>query len=307
MHHIAHPRRPGGRLLGRVTVAGAVLGGAFGLAAAMSSSAGASPLPATARAGTLPADYAEFADCPLDVKAVSACVTIQSTSLDLAAGSFDLSTTLPVTLTFGLVNKRSGVVVVPPDNGALLLQSPPIPVPGGLTHIPPLDFWPLAADLQPELVGLPVLSIPDFITGKGVALKLSIVGNIENPITNVLSALGPGCDIGTTADPITLNLTTGTTSPPAPNQPITGNTGTTVLPQPARDVLERAGVVAVDNSYSVPGASGCGATPFGDTLDWAVNLDGSLPAASGTNTANLAASFYEVPASVLRAAEAHNT
>jgi hypothetical protein len=42
---------------------------------------------------------------------------------------------------------------------------------------------------------------------------------LENPF------LGSECYVGSNSSPVVLNLTTGTTSPPAPNKPIKGTVG----------------------------------------------------------------------------------
>jgi PKD repeat protein len=97
-----------------------------------------------------------------------------------------------------------------------------------------------------------------------ISLRISITGTAGG------FDLGSGCGVG----PFSLNLTTGTTNPPPPNEPITG------VPYDA--TTGRATVV--NNSFSVPGADSCGplgaaSGPLGAAL--------GVPAPAGVNTAVL--------------------
>jgi len=83
-------------------------------------------------------------------------------------------------------------------------------------------------------------------------------------------SLGDSCFIG----PLALAVTTGTTNPPAPNTPISG------APYDA----DTGSAAMVNNSFSVPGASGCG--PLG-LANGPINDQLGLPAAGGKNTARL--------------------
>ena len=60
-----------------------------------------------------------------------------------------------------------------------------------------------------------------------------------------------------------------------------GNTSTS----PDGAITQVTGFKLVNNSFSVPAASGCGYWPFVSLITAAVNLKEGLPAASGTNTA----------------------
>ncbi|MFN8105043.1 MAG: PKD domain-containing protein [Acidimicrobiia bacterium] len=95
-------------------------------------------------------------------------------------------------------------------------------------------------------------------------------------------SLGSSCTIGTSASPIDLNvLTTGTTSPPGPNTPITG-----VPYNPADGTA-----TLVNNSFSVPGASSCG--PLG-LANSSINSALGLPSAAGKNTAIMSGSVTPI-------------
>jgi hypothetical protein len=102
---------------------------------------------------------------------------------------------------------------------------------------------------------------------------------LENPF------LGSGCYIGSAATPVTLKLTVGTTSPPPPNQPITGSAGD-ITSNADGSVTYAVGNKLVDNAFAVPAASNCGATLVDKLLiTAAVNLKEGLPSPAGKNTA----------------------
>jgi hypothetical protein len=103
--------------------------------------------------------------------------------------------------------------------------------------------------------------------------------------------LGNGCYIGSEAEPLELQLTTGTTSPKLPNKPIKGFFG--IFETPGETVegkrIEYIRVKdnkLVDNSFSVPKAEGCGEF-FSFIIDPVVDSKLKLPSEDGNNTAIL--------------------
>ena len=96
--------------------------------------------------------------------------------------------------------------------------------------------------------------------------------------------LGTNCAIGSAASPIALHLTTGTTSPPPPNAPISGMVGD--FSSPPGTLFAVSGNVHVDNAYAVPAATTCGAVAQA-TVTKAINKALGLPSPAGTNTATL--------------------
>ena len=114
----------------------------------------------------------------------------------------------------------------------------------------------------------------------GTALKLPVKVHLENPF------LGCGCYVGSSSSPLIWNLTTGTTSPPEPNKPITGTAATIEFLEEGR-ILESKGANLVDNAWSAPGASGCGGFLVELILDPIINAAAGVPAAAGHNTAIL--------------------
>jgi hypothetical protein len=117
-----------------------------------------------------------------------------------------------------------------------------------------------------EAFGIPALSLP-------VKIKL------DNPL------LGKECYIGSNTEPITLNLITGTTKPPAPNKAIKGKVGTLTTRSEAR-ILVISNNSLVDNSFAAPGATGCGGV-FSGIIDPIINAKLGLPSTAGHNTAIL--------------------
>jgi hypothetical protein len=110
-------------------------------------------------------------------------------------------------------------------------------------------------------------------------ITLPIKVHLVNPV------LGNNCYIGSNSEPITLNLTTGTTNPPPPNEPISGEKADE---KEEGEVVYFENAVYVDNSFAVPAARGCVLTLLGFipvSLDSTVNSQAGLPSPAGTNEA----------------------
>ncbi|MGH9172587.1 MAG: hypothetical protein ACRD0Z_17260 [Acidimicrobiales bacterium] len=249
--------------------------------------------PSSAQPRALPANLAKFANCPVHVKAVSLCVFSSTTHTTFQIGSTTVSSTKPATISLGVVFKPSGAIkeVVLPDNGTSALESPSIPLPGGLTGIPGAGGGELAVTATPQLVGTPTLSLANLLEAKGAGLTLPIDVLVSTPT----GLLGSDCTIGDAASPITLNLTTGKTNPPSPNRPIKGARGTLASKSDGEVII--SGLKLVDNAYAVPAAHNCGPLGLADPI---LDLDKGLPSAAGKNSAVLAGSSYTVPASLIR-------
>lgn len=113
--------------------------------------------------------------------------------------------------------------------------------------------------------------------GEGTALLLPVKIKLENPL------LGNECYIGSDTEPIVLEMTTGTTNPPPPNQPITGSLGVETV-KAAGGILVDSGHTLVDNSFATPAATGCGGV-FSSVIDPVINARLGLPSPAGHNTA----------------------
>ncbi len=220
------------------------------------------------------------------------CVFSSTSSTTFTIGSTTVTSSKPATISLGAYFQPSGqIVVVLPDNGKPALSSPAIPLPGGLTGIPGLGGGVLQVTVKPQMVGVPSLNLGALLTGHGVGMALPIDVLISTPT----GILGSDCTIGSPGTPIDLQLTTGTTSPPPPNAPISGATGKASSKSNGETTI--LGMKLVDNAFAVPGTSSCG--PLG-LFDPILNLDKGLPSPAGSNTAILAGSSYTIPASVIR-------
>jgi hypothetical protein len=125
--------------------------------------------------------------------------------------------------------------------------------------------------------------------GPGISLPIDVA------ISNSSNLLGANCSIADAADPITLNLTTGTTDPPPPNTPVSGALGT--VKGKADGQLTIKSLTLVDNAFAVPGADNCGP---GGILDEILDIDKGLPSAAGSNAATLGGASFTAPASLIR-------
>jgi hypothetical protein len=236
----------------------------------------------------LPPALRKFAHCPVGNPNVSLCLTAAST------GTFEInSTTLtessPIVINLGLIQNPDGTMtVVLPDDGTPAMSAPPISVPGGLLGIPGAS-GPLAVTATPQLVGLPTFSLFNLETTDGPAISLPTDVLLTNPL------LGTDCTVSSPSDPTTLNLTDGTTNPPGPNTPISGSIGKVRANKYGG--VSTKGTVLVDNSFAVPGASGCGLL---GVLDPIINEQKGLPSPAGTNSVTLTGNSELVSASAIR-------
>jgi hypothetical protein len=123
----------------------------------------------------------------------------------------------------------------------------------------------------------------------GLAMQLPVKVRLENPL------LGSECYIGSSSSPIIWNLTTGTKGSP----PITGTAGTLTLPEKGK-IAQFEGAKLVDNTWSAPGASGCGGFGVELILNPIINASVGVPSAAGKNTAILDKTRISVsPASIV--------
>ena len=98
-----------------------------------------------------------------------------------------------------------------------------------------------------------------------------------------------------------LNLTTGTTAPPKPNEPIKGSRGRIEFNE-AFTLITLSGGKLVNNSFAAPEAKGCGGI-LTSIVDKAVDEELGLPAAAGHNTAILQGKLATGLASAVKASE----
>lgn len=273
------------------------------------SSAGAAPYNPTG-------SYAPFNNCPLSKTAIKACLFSEITSGTVTIGLKPVPIKNPVVMQGGLEYATSifgPVTFVGAEDGTTLSKTPQ-PVPGGLLGITAPSWWPsILRNLFNETInngftgvtatmelaapaGSIKLDMLAMALEEGTALAMPVKVKLGNPF------LGNNCYIGSNSNPIKLNLTTGTTAPPPPNTPISGDVGK-VFETEEGNILNIHENRLVDNSFSAPGANGCGGLLFSWLVDPFVDSIVGTPAAAGRNTAilegkNLLANAAEVKASI---------
>ena len=128
--------------------------------------------------------------------------------------------------------------------------------------------------------------------GTGVALKLPVKVHLENPF------LGSSCYVGSSGSPIQWELTSGKTSPPKPNESISGKIGSVSFFEKGR-ILRLTGNELVDNAWAAPAANGCGGI-FSFLIDPILDLSAGLPSAAGHNSAILKNTIDETTSFALK-------
>jgi hypothetical protein len=250
---------------------------------------------AMAAAGSASAnEFSVFSDCPTANPATFECLHSVTTGGEVKIGETAVPITNPITLQGGLKNPFvSGELIAAKDGNTLSKTAQTVP--GGLLNIVAPSGWPTilqelfnrfinegitGVTATTELVGTAEVHLFPFLAGEGTAVSLPVRVKLGNAF------LGNSCYIGSSSSPVHLNLTTGTTAPPGPNTPISGSVGTQ-SENAEGNILFVNGFKIVDNSFSAPGASGCGPFPFEFFVDLAVDLKLGLPSLAGKNTAIL--------------------
>jgi hypothetical protein len=218
-------------------------------------------------------EFAQFSDCPTGNPEVVLCVVSTTTSGEFVIGSKTVPISKPVILQGGLTASHA---LVPAVDGNTLSKTA-LPVPGGLLIelLPPLTSVTATA----ELAGQAKIDPTAANSGEGVAALLPLKVKLDNVL------LGASCRVGSDSEPVEPHLTTGTTNPPPPNTPISGNPGKTVIGGHGQlfTIVESS---LVDNAFPAPGVNGC-VEPLSLVTDVGVDLASGLPAAAGKNTAIL--------------------
>jgi hypothetical protein len=256
-------------------------------------------------------DFAVFAQCPTNNPAVQLCIYAVSSGGEFKVGTTTVPINKPITLQGGsIINEETGAeTFVAAKNGETLSKTA-LTVPGGLLGIMAPSGWPVwlqnifnefinngitGVTATTELVANPGISRSNLLSAEGTALELPVRVKLSNPF------LGNNCYIGSAAHPIVQHLTTGTTSPPPPNTPITGAVGQLELKDEFQLVIIKNNSL-VDNAYAAPAASGCGGI-FSFLIDPAVNAKLGLPSAAGHNTTRLNGTLQNATAAAVVASE----
>lgn len=226
------------------------------------------------------AGYEDFAGCPSpdENPFIEGCMVTTIDSGHFKMGNKNVPITNPIRLAGGI----SGVDGSFHYNSEGGLSASKQLVPGGITGLTGLDWLVNFLNLE----GLKLYAVTELAGPVGNPFgedpfKLPIKVHLINPV------LGSKCYVGSNTNPINLNLTLGTTSPPPPNTPISGQSPEVFLDPTRPGVILANNGTYVDNSFSAPGASGCTLTLFGFipiSINGLVNSQSGLPAAAGTNT-----------------------
>jgi hypothetical protein len=259
-------------------------------------------------------EFADFADCP--VTTASACIFAKTESGKFIVGKKTVPIEKTITLQGGLRETEGGKLEFVAAKDGNTLSKTPQKVPGGLsglvncTEIKGSGFLEkierasceaifenglTGVNATTELAG-PASSIQidlgNLLTATGTALQLPVKVHLENPL------LGSSCFVGSNSSPVVLPLTTGTTSPPLPNKPITGNPGT-LSTNPEGTILIVSGNSLVNNSFAAPATNGCGGI-FEFLIGPIINSQLGVPSSAGHNTAILNGTLKQAGSEVVQ-------
>lgn len=258
-------------------------------------------------------EFAKFAQCPVSSAVIDACFYSVSTGGEVKTGAKTVQVENPQVLQGGLdylEEEFTGSLAFLAASDGNTLSKTPQAVPGGLLGVTAPSWWPsILRNLFNETInnGFTGVTATVELAGPASSIKLNNLAALaqfgtalEMPVKIKLGNpfLGSNCYIGSNSNPIVWKFTTGTTSPPAPNTPITGSAGT-ISANENSTILRVTGAKLVDNSFAVPGASGCGGFLFSWAVDPLVNSIVGIPSPAGNNAAVLVNNIeYADPAAV---------
>lgn len=222
--------------------------------------------------------YKQFAGCPSaeENPEIAICMRTLISGGHFNMGNKEVPIENPITLTGG-TNIAFENFSANAEGGLTPVKQL---VPGGIIGLTGLDWL-------VNFLGLEALQLFAVTEGAGLPDLNPFAEPIELPIKVHLinPVLGNNCYIGSFTEPIELNLITGTTEPPEPNEPISGT-------PPELEFDFETGIVSfvdgvfVDNSFAAPGANGCKLILFGFipiSINGLVNTASGLPSPAGTN------------------------
>jgi hypothetical protein len=291
-------------------VRGRALATAVAVAAPLTALTGVSPALAVEHHPKPP--FAQFANCPLATTSVENCILAETTSGKFIVGSKTVPIVNAITLQGGDSGSGTETKFVGGENGETLSKTAQ-PVPGGLLGVVAPSILPkFLQDIFNEFINKGVtgvtataelagpassiaLNSEALVSTEGIALSLPVKVKLSNPF------LGENCYIGSTAHPVVIELTTGTTSPPEPNKPISGKIGT-LEEEDEFALIRLKNNSLVNSTFIVPGAEGCGGI-LSFLVDPAVDAEVGIPAGEGHNTAVLSGTVETASAAAVKASE----
>lgn len=254
-------------------------------------------------------EWAAFNNCPSTNPNAFKCLQAVTGGGKVVLGKKSVPIVNPVTLQGGVTESVSAgggnfvSTMIAATNGETLTKTPQ-PVPGGLLGLVNCKEISVSwirssceAVLENGFTGVNatlelskpaneiVLNEGALLEKEGVALKLPVKVHLENPF------LGSSCYVG----PITWNLTTGTTKPPAGYKALTGESGSVTFTEEFQ-ILNLTGTELVENNWSAPTASGCGGFLIEYLINPIINASVGLPSAAGKNETVLKDTIHVVEA-----------
>lgn len=203
------------------------------------------------------------------------------------------------------------VPLVAPEDGALRVVPVGEPVPGGLRatidttklHGPALEAYKAALANREDKVTATIevapvnaemqLNAGNVLNVEGTFLTLPVKMKFTN------SFLGESCYAGSDASPILVDLTDATTSPPPPNEPISGQLGTLSFLQGTVIAIKEDSLVG--NSFEAPAVEGCGReAAWQEEVDAAINSKAGLPSPAGHNSTRINGTQFLTGVTVLK-------
>lgn len=249
-----------------------------------------------ALATTLNGDWAPFTRCPVGdssmlaadgVNIVADCLATNSPSGSVKLGNSTLAT--------GATNLQLGVLIntntstdtaVAPAGGAIVAA--PVQVPGGLLGLMCPSNIPVITQICNSITNSKLNALTATIQAAGNPSNLNVANAFNQGATVVTlpvkihlsnPLLGSNCYIGSNSSPIVLDPQTRVVPPNSSSGTFDPNG--TPDPNGTMVAVTLSGGTLADNTFAVPGASGCG--PLG-LADLAVDLKQGLPSPSGNNT-----------------------
>jgi hypothetical protein len=254
-------------------------------------------------------EYAVFAQCPTKNPELSGCIVGRAEKGKVTFGKETVPIEKTQTLQGGFIeNEAEEFTFVGAANGETLSKTPQ-KVPGGLSGL--VNCTEITNEklrkscesiFENKITGVYAtieLAAPaseiglnefNLLAETGTALQLPVKVKVENPL------LGESCYIGSNEHPIVVPLTTGTTSPKAPNKPIKGKLGH-LSTRADGEILVISENSLVNNELGVPGANGCGTAGL---LDSIVDARLGIPAGEGHNTVILEGTLEQTGAEAAR-------
>jgi len=221
--------------------------------------------------------YGAFAGCPSPEEnpGTFICLNTKIKGGHFQMGSKDVPITKPMTLSGG-ANGAQELLFSPAGGLTKAKQKVPGGVIGltGLTWL--LEF--LGSEALTLYATTELAGTPKHVLEPPIALPIKV--HLENAV------LGNNCYVGSNSNPIQLSLTNGTTSPPPPNEPITGKNFEPPVETTNPNIVFLKNGELVDNAFAAPGASGCVLTLFGFipiSINGLVNEQSGLPSPAGNN------------------------